>query len=476
MTARDKAKAPADLDRRTFLKLSGGAAVALATGMQSKSTAQANKRDRPNILLIITDQQHFDTVAEGGCRYVKTPAMDQLVREGTSFQLSHSTNPLCSPARSSIFTGRTSSETGVYVNGKPIRPSIPNLGQWLGRKAKYETVYAGKWHLPSSYTASIPGFRVLHTGIGGQGNLGDTAVSRACEAFLRKRDTKKPFLLVASFLQPHDICEWLRLNTQVPEALRYPELAGELPPLPKNFEFDPNEPAALKKTRGKNEPAKGNWTKDHWRYYLWSYYRHIEMVDGQIGRILQALRDSRQDGNTLILFTSDHGEGLAHHQMVRKSSPYDEASKVRMILVRPGDIPAGKTDATHLVSGLDVMPTFCDYVGVQPPKDMRGKSLRPLLEGKSTHWHRFVVTEVNGDSGRMLRTLRYKYITYHNDPVDVLFDMKDDPGETRNLAKSPGYATLVAEHRDLLRQWEQQLDVAPNVPNKNAWWRRPDAV
>jgi len=476
MTARDRTKGTAGVDRRTFLKLSGAAAVALATATRADSAAEPHKEKRPNILLIIPDQQHFDTIAAGGCRYVKTPAMDQLVKGGMSFQLSHSANPLCSPARSSILTGRTSSETGVYVNGKPIRAGIPNLGQWLGEKASYETVYAGKWHLPSSYTVSIPGFRVLHTGIGGQGNLGDTAVSRACEAFLRKRGTRKPLLMVASFLQPHDICEWLRLNTEVPETLRYPELAGELPPLPENFKFDPNEPAILRKIRGGNEPAKGNWTEKHWRYYLWSYYRHIEMVDGETGRILEALRDTGQDKTTLILFTSDHGEGLAHHQMVRKSSPYDEASQVRMILVWPGHIPAGKTDTTHLVSGLDVMPTFCDYAGVQPPKNMRGKSLRPLLEGKSTVWHRFVVTEVNADSGRMLRTRRYKYVTYRDDPLDALFDMKNDPGETKNLAKRPEYAAVVAEHREFLKQWEQQLDVAPSLPRKNTWWRRRETT
>lgn len=469
MTARDTTNAPASMNRRTFVKLSGAAAVALATGVRPESL----RPERPNILLVITDQQHFDTIAEGGCRHVKTPAMDGLVRGGTSFQLSHSANPLCSPARSSIFTGRTSSETGVYVNGKPVRPGIPNLGQWLGDKANYDTVYAGKWHLPASYTASIPGFRVLHTGIGGQGNLGDPAVSRACEAFLRRRTTKKPFLMVASFLQPHDICEWLRLNTEVPETLRYPKLAGDLPPLPKNFRFDPDEPAVLKKTRASNEPAKGNWTEDHWRYYLWSYYRHIEMVNGEVGRILRALHETGQEKSTLILFTSDHGEGLAHHQMVRKSSPYDEASRVRMILAWPDHIPAGKTDTTHLVSGLDVMPTLCDYAGVEPPKNMRGRSLRPVLEGKAAEWRRFLVTELNADLGRMLRTPRYKYITYRADPVEALFDMKADPDEKSNLARTPEYAAVAAEHRELLRQWEGKLDVAPNVPRRNAWWRRP---
>jgi len=144
-----------------------------------------------------------------------------------------------------------------------------------------------------------------------------------------------------------------------------------------------------------------------------------------------------------------------------------------MILAWPGHIPAGKADTTHLVSGLDVMPTLCDYAGVEPPKNMRGRSLRPVLEGKHLKWRRYIVTEVNGDSGRMLRTPRYKYITYRADPVEALFDMKADPEEKSNLAKRPEYAAVVTEHRELLRQWEGELDVAPNVPRRNAWWRRP---
>jgi choline-sulfatase len=128
-------------------------------------------------------------------------------------------------------------------------------------------------------------------------------------------------------LQPHDICEWLRLNAENRTELRYPELRGELPPLPANFEFDAAEPEDVRKLRAGNEAGKYGWGKLHWQYYLWSYYRHVEMVDGEIVRILQALRDSGRDQDTVIVFTSDHGEGMACHQMVRKSSPYDESAK-----------------------------------------------------------------------------------------------------------------------------------------------------
>jgi len=467
------AKSPKSISRRDFIKLSGGAVAVLANGVLSENVLAAGTSTKPkpkNILTIITDQQHIDTIAAGGCHHVRTPALDRLKKRGVSFTESYSSNPLCSPARSSIFTGRTSSEAGVYVNGRPIRADIPNLGQWFAQETDYETVYAGKWHLPRSFTYDVPGFTVLNTGIGGFGYLCDTVTSRACEGFLRNRSRTRPFLMVASFLQPHDICEWLRLNTKEPDQLRYRELADRLPELPLNFHFDKNEPAALSQTRQARDPFQGNWSRRQWRYYLWSYYRHIEFVDAEIGRILQAVEDSGYSKDTLIVLTADHGEGLAHHQMVRKNTLYDEAARVPLLFSWPGHIPENTTNTTHLASGLDIVPTLCDYAGIKTPKSMRGVSLRPILEGRSVPGHEFVITEVNANKARMVRTQRYKYVTYKDDSVEQLFDMKHDPGETRNLATNSRHASVLAEHRKLLRSWERRLDVAANVPNTDAWW------
>jgi len=463
------------VNRRDFIKLSGGAVALLANDVFTESVFAGRQSSKPkpkNILLIITDQQHIDTIAAGGCRHVRTPALDRLKTSGISFTQSYSANPLCSPARSAVFTGRTSSEATVYVNGRPIRSDIPNLGQWFSQQTDYETFYAGKWHLPRTYTSNIPGFNVINTGIGGFGYLCDTVMSRACEGFLRNRSKSKPFLLVASFMQPHDICEWLRLNMDKPERLRYDELTGELPELPDNFVYDKNEPKNTKQRRLGNEPFKGKWNKEQWRYYLWSYYRNIEYVDAEIGRILQTLEDYGYAKDTLIVFTSDHGEGLAHHQMVRKNTLYDESAKVPLIFSWPGHIPENRTDTTHLVSGLDITPSLCDYAGIKPPKNMRGRSLRPILEGKSVPAKNFIVTEVSSNTGRMVRTPSFKYIVYKDDSVEQLFDMRTDPGETKNLAESSRYTLILAEHRKMLRDWESRLDVPPNAPNADAWWRK----
>ena len=461
-----------DINRRDFIKLGSGA-VALLAHAPITGNALAKRRSRrpkpKNIVLIITDQQHIDTIAAGGCRHVRTPALDRLMKSGVSFTQSYSANPLCSPARSAVFTGRTSSECAVHVNGRPIRSDIPNLGQWLSEQTDYETFYAGKWHLPRTYTSRIPGFKVINTGIGGFGYLCDTVMSRACEGFLRNRNRAKPFFLVASFMQPHDICEWLRLNMNNTEKLRYPELAGALPELPGNFEYDRNEPDTIRRKRRGNEPFKGKWDKEHWRYYRWSYYRHIEYVDAEIGRVLQAIEDSGHVDDTLIVMIADHGEGMGHHQMVRKSSFYDESARVPLLFSWPGHIAENKTDAHHIVSGLDITPTLCDYAGIRPPAHMRGVSLRGILEASGRLSRDFIVSEVSTNTGRMVRTEGYKYITYKDNLVEQLFDMKTDPGETKNLATLSRNASVLVEHRKLLKEWENQLDVPSNVPNGEVW-------
>lgn len=453
-------------DRRQFLRLGGAVAASSLLGHGAWGAPQA----KPNVLFVMTDQQHFDTIAAAGCGYVRTPAFDRLVQGGTRFALSYTANPLCSPARSAMLTGRPTCETGVYVNDLAIRNDMPNLGQWLGQEADYECVYAGKWHLPMGHTTYIPGFRVLSTGETGYGNFGDGLTSRACAAYLRNRSKGKPFFLVASFMQPHDICEWLCLNANHMDRLPYPELRDDqLPPLPANFGFDPKEPAPISGRRKGNEGVSNNWSEEQWRFYIWSYYRHIEMVDAEIGRVLDALETNGYGKDTLIVFTADHGEGLGHHQTVRKNNLYDAAAHVPLVFGLPGEIGAGKLDTGRVVSGMDITPTICDYAGVAAPPKVRGFSLRGALAGGTAPGGEFCVSEVQANLGRMVRTPEYKLITYMDDPNSQLFDMRSDPGETHNLIDEPAQADTVRSLRGLLSDWEKRLDVAPKVPNRTYW-------
>lgn len=461
-TSQHSPQGNASLNRRNFIK-AGAAGSAAMLSRKSWAAPRSGKPSRPNFLFLITDQQGLDTLSAYRCPGIHTPHLDRLAASGVSFMESHSTNPVCSPARSSMFTGCMASETGVVKNGLPIRNDIPNMGQLLGQNG-YDSVYVGKWHVPESYTRVIPGFSVLPVGNNGHGTLLDRSVSRTCEGFLRNRSHDQPFLMVASFLQPHDICQWTSMHKQAPDELPYPEIAGELPPLPTNFAFDPQEPATVANQR---KSQRTDWSELQWRYYVWSYYRMIEEVDAEIGRVLGALEDSGYAENTVVVFTSDHGEGRGRHQMIVKNYLYEEALKVPLILSAPGRIDQGIQDREHLVSGIDILPTMCDFAGVKAPSGVTGSNLRPLLEGRDVQWREFAMAEVKltgTTPGYALRTPGHKYITHTGDPVEQLFDMRNDPGETRNLAAEAGSSGLLADHQKLLRQVRSRLDLAPNAP------------
>jgi len=447
----------------------------LQTGMAALSALTARAATPlhpapPNFLFIICDQLHFDTLSAYGNPYVHTPNLDRLIRRGTSFRQSHSADPVCCPARSSLVTGRMASETSVTCNGLDqvksmglpetsvrwnqgrIIPAIPNMGQWF-RQYGYETVYCGKWHLPNNWAPNeLEGFTVLPVG-GGEGSLVDPFTARASAAYLQTRTGRSPFLLVSSLLEPHDICYWAIYDEDLtPRELATPELENLLPALPPNHLSRPPAPRIL------DACEFTKFSELQWRLYLYCYYRQVEMLDAQFGRILDALEASPYADNTIVVFTSDHGEGAARHMHVQKWYPYDEALKVPLVISCPRQIECGYEDLNHLVSGVDIISTMCDYAGVPAPPHARGYSLRPLLEHKNVEWRDFIAAE-GQVGGRVIRTAQYKYVRYKDDPVEQLFDMEADPWETRNLYADSRYTSIATAHRKLLEEWESKLMV-----------------
>ncbi|MGD2175091.1 MAG: sulfatase-like hydrolase/transferase, partial [Candidatus Brocadiaceae bacterium] len=389
--------------------------------------------ERPNILIITADQLRLNAIGAAGCSEVETPALDGLAARGTFFTESYTTSPVCLPARASWWTGRMPSETGIQ-RPKPhraIRGDLPTLAEWLGERGGYEAIHAGKWHAPELVLTrhdQLPGFYAITTGIDDQGFIMDPHVATACASFLRNRDSAQPLLLVAEFMNPHDICEWLFLNTANHETLPYPEIADALPELPANRDAVPEgEPAAIAKFRRTLEPQVGYWEELHHRYYLWSYHRHAEAVDAEVGRILQALRETGREENTIVLFTSDHGEGFGCHRMTHKGFPYDEVCRVPLIVSWPGNLREGAVDETSLVSGTDIFPTLCDLAGVEAPGSLTGTSLRPALEAGGPVERGFVPVELAGGRAGALRTRRHKYVRYPGESAEMLFDLVADP-------------------------------------------------
>jgi arylsulfatase A-like enzyme len=438
------------------------AGAAMAASMDSPYAHAAAGPTARNIVLIISDQFGIDAISAHGCAYIHTPNIDRLIENGTSFIESHSTNPVCSPARSSMMTGRMPSETGVVTNSLPINAAIPNIGQWL-QASGFDTVYTGKWHLPDTYVTEIDGFRVIPTGIGSQAHLGDTCISRSVQGYLQNRTADTPMLLVINLGQPHDIAQFVSMHDDVSGDLLYPQIADELPPMPDNFEYDSPEPAKVPA----NARRKSSWTEMQWRYYIWGYYRHVEMVDREIGRVVRTIEETGHAGDTLIIFTSDHGEGQAQHKMTGKNYLYEYAVKVPLIVSWPGHVREGVLDDTNLISGLDLTSTICDYAGVPAPPGVRGRSLRPLLQGELVPWRKFVVTECR-ETGLMLRTAKWKFITFEGDPVEQLFDMENDPGELVNLAGIPGHSSTVEELREMLRIWAEGEDPSIGLPEQTS--------
>ena len=215
-----------------------------------------------------------------------------------------------------------------------------------------------------------------------------------------------------------------------------------------------------------------DYSDEQWRYYLYIYARMIEMLDADVGRVLRAVEDAGQADNTVIVFTSDHGDGRGRHMHVSKWYPYEEAVKVPMILSCPGRIAEDTKDASHLVSGIDVMSTLCDFAGIKPPDHVTGRSLRPLLEKKNVAWREFVVADF-GIDGRVVRSDRYKYVRFKDDPVEQLFDMKDDPWETKNLYDQAKYASVMKDHRKLLKDFESRLRTVQPGAGRKRPPRRP---
>jgi choline-sulfatase len=329
---------------------------------------------------------------------------------------------------------------------------MPDLGQWFGARG-YDAVYGGKWHVTGRDFKDS--FRVITPGTG-IGEFTDDTVARAAEGFLRTRKSgDKPFFLNLGFLQPHDCCYWV-FEHQGDEPRTRLGPPPDMPPLPFNHVHPQAEPAMVARRH-----EKKLWSAEQWRWYLWNYYRMVEMADAAVGRVLDALDDAGLTEETLVVLTADHGDGLARHGLTSKMFLYDEAARVPFFAAWPGHLQAGRRDEWHLVTGLDVAPTLCEFAGFAPPPKMRGLSLRPLLEGRdATPWREFIVSDTHG-AGRMVRTPEYKYIAYRDDSVTQLFDMRADPGELKNLATEAAQAGVVRDLAGRLVAWEQSLDILP---------------
>ncbi|MGL4292262.1 MAG: sulfatase family protein [Bacteroidales bacterium] len=434
----------------------------LLAGFSAMSCGAVMAQKRPNIIYIFTDQQNSQAMSCTGNPDLKTPAMDRLANEGIRFENAYCAAPLSSPSRTAMMTGVTPGKANMLVNGSPF--SEPYASQNLGtllKEAGYDCGYGGKWHLPESDVPDLKyGFEKLH-------DHNDYGLAEACGEFLsRKRD--QPFFLVASFDNPHNICEYVRDQNIFYAQLEEPHIS-ECPNLPMNHAIAPFDAQVIRAEQDlsyKLYPVK-NFTPEDWRRYRNAYYRLTEAVDAEIGKLLGAIDKNKLWDNTIVIFSSDHGDGNGAHQWNQKSALYEETANIPFIVRLPQQKKRGILSPALVNNGIDLFATLCDYAGVTKPDHALGQSLRPVLTGKTENVNEYVVTETQFDEsstkGWSVRTARYKYIAYDRGKNrEQLYDMDNDRGEMVNLAVEKKYKEILDHHRRLLVDWHDRNGIAKN--------------
>ena len=426
-------------------------------------SSMAAAAERPNIIYIFTDQQTAQAMSCAGNPDVHTPNLDRLAAAGVMCSNAYCTAPLSGPSRGAMFTGHYPETVGLLVNGAPMPDSLKT--QTLGtlvKSAGYDCAYGGKWHLPLlDIPDKVYGFDHIY-------EHNDDGLAEACAGYLARKH-KKPFFLVASFDNPHNICEYARSQNLPYGNIGEADLR-DCPGVPANFAKNPYDADVIEHERNNNYNVypTTRFTPDDWRKYRYTYYRLVEKVDAEIGKIVDAIDKYNLWENTIVIFSSDHGDGVGAHQWNQKSALYEEVTNVPLIVTLPGKKHAGKRLPQLISNGVDFFATICDWTEAIAPKYIDGTSFRAIVEaGNPQNPHQeYVVTETQFDGGKTrgwcIRTDRYKYVLYDKGRYrEQLFDMQADRGEMRNLAVESTYGKELQKHRDILRQWMKRHHIRP---------------
>lgn len=422
----------------------------------------AGPAQRPNFLFIYTDDQRWDALGvvqrEQGDRgrfpWFRTPHMDRLAAEGVRFRNAFVVNSLCAPSRACFLTGRYSHFNGVANNHTPF--PVDNVTHaTLLRAAGYTTGYIGKWHMDGQ-KGQRPGFDYSASFVG-QGRYVDcpvevNGVSTPTTGWVDDRSTDfaieflkkhraKPFSLVVGFKAPHGpFTPPERAKERFAGAVARPVPNLETPAI---FQGQLNRrPQAQQRQPNPLSP------EDQKAGVRLNYFRCISAADDNVGRLLTALDELGLAENTVVIFSSDNGYYLREHGLGDKRSAYDESMRIPMLVRYPKLGVKGKA-LDQMVLNIDLAPTLLDFAGVAIPKEMQGRSWRPLLEGKPVEWRKAWFYEYFQERGfgsptvLAVRTDTAKLIQYpdHDDWTE-LFDLKADPYETKNLIRDPARQEL----------------------------------
>jgi N-acetylglucosamine-6-sulfatase len=465
------------MNRRAFLQSAGAASLTLglasARAAAKKEAIQKRAGAKPrNVVFILSDDHRFDFMGfMGKVKFLQTPNMDRLAREGAHLQNAVVTTSLCSPSRASILTGLFSHKHGVVDNQTDIQPGLVFFPEYL-QQLGYETAFMGKWHMGHDSDEPRPGFDhwVSFRGQGQYYNcelnvdgkkvrttkhISDELTDYAV-AWLKKKRTKSSFLYL-SHKAVHAMFEPAKrhLGRYENARLEYPVTMADTQ---ENYR---GKPAWVKEQRN-------SWHGVDYMYHGQMdfdtfYKRYCETllsIDDSIGRLLDCLKEMGQLESTLVLYMGDNGFCFGEHGLIDKRHMYEPSLRVPLLAHCPDLVKPG-TKVAQLVQNIDIAPTILEAAGARPPEHMDGRSFLPLLAGKETPWRDTIFYEYYWEAAFPqtpttfgVRTDRYKFIYYHGIwDTDELYDVQNDPDERHNLIEQPEHKQLVASLKRRLYDW-----------------------
>ncbi len=447
------------MDRRTFIKGAAAAGLTLsrATGMAEEKPA---KRP-PNLLFILADQWRFSAFGHGSDPLVRTPHFDRLASQGARWQRCYTANPLCTPNRSAIITGRFPHQTGMIQNSLMLPPGERCMGQVL-REAGYATHYIGKWHMDGE---DKPGF--VPGGWRRRGFDGFEGFNRGHAYYksptfssdgkpLRAKGYEPTFQtdLAVRFMEAHRERPFYCYLSWGPPHMPYTPPPGFRRHDPQRLQWRPNVPPKMRADRKTRTQLAG-------------YYGLCESLDHELGRLLRALDELKLADNTLVVFTSDHGDMHGSHGKRYKGQPEEESLHVPLFMRLPRAIKPGQTPDT-LISSIDLMPTLLSACGLKPPATCTGRDLSAAVLGGRAPAVASVYAEgrMQGDKAwRTVVTPQHKLAINIAGKVTHLFGLTNDPYEMKNLANEKSQAALQTHLLGELKRWAKETgDPFPKTP------------
>ena len=435
----------------------------------------------PNILWICSDQQRYDTIASLGNPHIRTPRIDALAASGLAFTHAYCQSPICTPSRASFLTGMYPSSVHGCTNGNDYWADAAPLVTRLLADAGYDCGLAGKLHLAGAHGRIEPrgddGYRTFRWSHDPRDQWPDGHAYKDWLADQGKDlgEMMKDFTSIPPELHQSSWCaneaiSFMNEDRDGPWLMSvnmFDPHAPFDPPQDYRDRYDPDAmPGPLfresdlenqKKLEGIDFQNAGRTPEEMGaKEKQAAYYAMIELIDHNVGRMLDALEESGQKEKTLVIFMSDHGEMLGDHGLILKGCRFYEGLVRVPLIVAGAGVSAVNQRCGRLVELTDVAPTLLDLVGLDIPERVQGRSLVPLL-GEPHRAHRDFVrceyyralnpsgrgrTGIKGSYGTMYRDGRYKLCVYHGEDFGELYDLVEDPNEFANLWEDPGYADV----------------------------------